>query len=113
MRPPIHLNSESASGEGREVLLGILFFPYSAARALSNTISVKVAVVDISRRRINSLGTCHLGLNGLDNRCATFGGVRTQQESNLVFYFVSPSKAVGVQTTDFGPANAAVNVVEK
>jgi hypothetical protein len=33
--------------------------------------------------------------------------------SNLVFYFVSPSKAVGVQMTDFGPANAAVNVVEK
>jgi hypothetical protein len=33
--------------------------------------------------------------------------------SNLVFYFVSPSKAVGVQVMDFGPANAAVNVVEK
>jgi hypothetical protein len=33
--------------------------------------------------------------------------------SNLVFYFVSPSKAVGVQMMDFGPANAAVNVVEK
>jgi len=33
--------------------------------------------------------------------------------SNLVFYFVSPSKAVGVQTEDFGPANAAVNVIEK
>jgi hypothetical protein len=74
MRPPIHLNSESASGEGREVLLGILFFPYSAARALSNTISVKVAVVDVSRRWLNSLGTFHLGLNGLDNRCANFWG---------------------------------------
>jgi hypothetical protein len=33
--------------------------------------------------------------------------------SNLVFYFVSPSKAVGVQMTDFGPANVAVNVIEK
>jgi len=33
--------------------------------------------------------------------------------SNLVFYFVSPSKAVGVQVTDFGPANAAVNIIEK
>jgi len=33
--------------------------------------------------------------------------------SNQVFYFVSPSKAVGVQMTDFGPANAAVNVIEK
>lgn len=33
--------------------------------------------------------------------------------SNLVFYFVSPSKAVGVQVTDFGPANAAVTVVER
>ncbi len=33
--------------------------------------------------------------------------------SNLVFYFVSPSKAVGVQMMDFGPANAAVNVVEE
>ncbi len=33
--------------------------------------------------------------------------------SNLVFYFVSASKAVGVQMTDFGPANAAVNVIEK
>jgi Bacterial Ig-like domain (group 2) len=33
--------------------------------------------------------------------------------SNLVFYFVSASKAVGVQTMDFGPANAAVNVIEK
>jgi hypothetical protein len=33
--------------------------------------------------------------------------------SNLVFYFISPAKAVGVQTEDFGPANAAVNVIEK
>ena len=33
--------------------------------------------------------------------------------SNLVFYFVSPSKAVGVQMTDFGPPKAAVNVIEK
>jgi hypothetical protein len=33
--------------------------------------------------------------------------------SNLVFYFVCPSKAVGVQITDFGPANAAVSVIEK
>jgi hypothetical protein len=33
--------------------------------------------------------------------------------SNLVFYFISPSIAVGVQTEDFGPANAAVNVIEK
>jgi hypothetical protein len=33
--------------------------------------------------------------------------------STLVFYFVSPSKAVGVQTMDFAPANAAVNVIEK
>jgi IPT/TIG domain len=33
--------------------------------------------------------------------------------SNLVFYFVSASKAVGVQVMDFGPANAAVNVIEK
>jgi IPT/TIG domain/Bacterial Ig-like domain (group 2) len=33
--------------------------------------------------------------------------------SNLVFYFVSPAKAVGVQMTDFGPANVAVNVIEK
>lgn len=33
--------------------------------------------------------------------------------SNQVFYFVSPSKAVGVQMTDSGPANAAVLVVEK
>jgi hypothetical protein len=33
--------------------------------------------------------------------------------SNLVFYFVSASKAVGTQMTDFGPANAAVNVIEK
>jgi len=33
--------------------------------------------------------------------------------SNLVFYFASPSKAVGVQMMDFGPANAAVNVIEK
>jgi len=33
--------------------------------------------------------------------------------SNMVFYFVSASKAVGTQMTDFGPANAAVNVIEK
>jgi hypothetical protein len=33
--------------------------------------------------------------------------------SNLVLYFVSASKAVGAQTTNFGPANAAVNVIEK
>ena len=33
--------------------------------------------------------------------------------SNLVFYFVSSSKAVGVRMTDFGPLNAAVNVIEK
>ncbi len=33
--------------------------------------------------------------------------------ANLVFYFVSPSKAVGTQMTDFGPANAAVNVIDK
>lgn len=33
--------------------------------------------------------------------------------SNLVFYFVSASKAVSVETTNFGAANAAVNVVEK
>jgi Bacterial Ig-like domain (group 2) len=33
--------------------------------------------------------------------------------SNLVFYFVSSSRAVAVQMTDFGPPNAAVNVIEK
>jgi hypothetical protein len=33
--------------------------------------------------------------------------------SNLVFYFVSASKAVGTQMTDFGPANAPVNIIEK
>jgi hypothetical protein len=33
--------------------------------------------------------------------------------SNLVFYFVLASKAVGTQMTGFGPANAAVNVIEK
>jgi hypothetical protein len=33
--------------------------------------------------------------------------------SNRVFYFVSPSKAVGVQTTNFGPPKASVNVIEK
>lgn len=33
--------------------------------------------------------------------------------SDLVFYFVSPSKAVGVQQENFGPANVAVNVIEK
>jgi hypothetical protein len=33
--------------------------------------------------------------------------------STLVFYFVSASKAVGVQMTDFGSADAAVNVIEK
>jgi hypothetical protein len=33
--------------------------------------------------------------------------------SNLVFYFVSSSKAVGVQVSDFGPSDAAVNVIEK
>jgi hypothetical protein len=33
--------------------------------------------------------------------------------SNLVFYLVSASKAVGAQTTNFGPPNAAVNVIEK
>ena len=33
--------------------------------------------------------------------------------SNLVFYFASPSKAVGVQMMDFGTPNTAVNVIEK
>jgi hypothetical protein len=33
--------------------------------------------------------------------------------SNLVFYFVSPSKGLSVQIMDFGPPNAAVNVIEK
>jgi hypothetical protein len=33
--------------------------------------------------------------------------------SNLVFYFVSSSKALGVEMGEFSPANAAVNVIEK
>jgi hypothetical protein len=33
--------------------------------------------------------------------------------SSLVLYLISPAKAVGVQTMNFGPANAVVNVIEK
>jgi hypothetical protein len=38
---------------------------------------------------------------------------RSHSLVDLVFYFVSPLKAVGVQTENFGPANADVNVIEK
>jgi Big-like domain-containing protein len=55
-------------------------------------------------------GTYSVAANGR----ATLSIAQTSgSPSNLVFYFVSPSKAVGVQVENFGPANAAVNVIEK
>jgi hypothetical protein len=55
-------------------------------------------------------GTYSVSANGR----TTFSITPTSESpSNFVFYFVSPSKAVGVQMMDFGPPNAAVNVVEK
>ena len=55
-------------------------------------------------------GTYSVSANGRTTLSIT---PTSESPSNFVFYFVSPSKAVGVQMVDFGPANAAVNVVEK
>jgi hypothetical protein len=55
-------------------------------------------------------GTYSVSANGRTTLSIT---PTSESPSNFVFYFVSPSKAVGVRMVDFGPANAAVDVVEK
>jgi hypothetical protein len=55
-------------------------------------------------------GTYSVAANGRTTLSITPSSGST---STAVFYFVSSSKAVGVQITDFGAPNATVNVIEK
>lgn len=70
---------------------------------LSGTLTTKAGTQTLA-------GTYSVSANGRTTLSIT---PTSGSPSNLVFYFVSPSKAVGVQMTKFGPANAAVNVIEK
>jgi hypothetical protein len=89
------------SSPGTSFVSGLL--SADGAGDLSGTLTTKAGTQTFA-------GTFSVAANGRTTLSIT---PTSGSPSNLVFYFVSPSKAVGVQMMDFGPANAAVNVIDK
>jgi hypothetical protein len=89
------------SSPGTNLVSGVL--SADGVGSLSGTLTTKAG-------NQTFMGTYSVATNGRTTLSIT---PTSGSPSSLVFYFVSASKAVGVQMTDFGPANAAVNVIEK
>lgn len=88
------------SGLGTSFVSGVL--SADGVGSLSGTLTTKAGTQAFA-------GTYSVAANG---RAALSIAPSSGSPSTMVFYFVSPSKAVGVQM-DLGQRNAAVNVIEK